>query len=230
MDKKDVIRKISALLARGDEERNDNEHEREIALRHAQKLMDEYNISQLEANVAMVHGERGRTGVLTGRHVWKRQIYNTLSGLYGVTVYHSGDYCYLIGGEVNREILLSMGQYVSASIEREARKNPGKGRKWHNSFKKGSVLGIMKSVRAILEERKSNEQTVSSGKDLIVFNDKEMQLNDDYILHVLDIRLSHRNASFTATNRDGLESGRRFGSSVSLNDQIGGGSATKLLS
>ena len=40
MDKKDVIRKISALLARGDEERNDNEHEREIALRHAQKLMD----------------------------------------------------------------------------------------------------------------------------------------------------------------------------------------------
>ena len=93
MDKKDVIRKISALLARGDEERNDNEHEREIALRHAQKLMDEYNISQLEANVAMVHGERGKTGVLTGKQVWKRQIYNALSELYGVTVYHSGDYC-----------------------------------------------------------------------------------------------------------------------------------------
>ena len=230
MDKKDVIRKISALLARGDEERNDNEHEREIALRHAQKLMDEYNISQLEANVAMVHGERGKTGILTGKQVWKRQVYHALSELYGVTVYHSGDYCYLIGGEVNREVLLSMGQYVAASIEREARKYPGRGRKWHNSFKKGSVLGIMNTVRSIVSERSGNDQPTSSGKGLVLYNDKEVELNMEYINVVLNIRLSHRTARLNSSSRDGLESGRRFGSSVSLNDQVGGGSSTKLLS
>ena len=63
----------------------------------------------------------------------------------------------------------------------------------------------------------------------MVFNDKEIALNDDYIISVLKLNLTNRTASFIASSRDGRDAGRSFGSRVSLSDQIGGGSATKLL-
>ena len=134
-----------------------------------------------------------------------------------------------MGSEVNREVLLSMGQYVMRSVEREAKKNAGRGRKWHNSFKKGAVLGVMDTVNKILLERQKDTPVVASGKDLMVFNDKEIALNDDYIISVLKLNLTNRTASFIASSRDGRDAGRSFGSRVSLSDQIGGGSATKLL-
>ena len=92
------------------------------------------------------------------------------------------------------------------------------------------MLGIMNTVRSIVSERSGNAQPTSSGKGLVLYNDKEVELNMEYINVVLNIRLSHRTARLNSSSRDGLESGRRFGSSVSLNDQVGGGSSTKLLS
>ncbi len=232
MNKAKVLKKVAALLARGDASQNDNEHEREIAMRQAQKLMDEYNISVLEASVGQLgDAARGQEGVwITSANRWKRMVYNCIGRLYGVTVYNDGDsMTYLVGSEANREVTLSMGEYVIDSIEREAKTHSSKGRKFVNSFKKGAMSGVSMTVSVMIREREKQPESQGKGLVLASFYDQEMANNNQWLADELNIILQNRKSRATTSSYEGMSAGREHGRGISLNSQISSGGGQKLL-
>lgn len=227
MDKKTVLRKVASLLARADEARNDNEYERATALRQAQYLMDEYNISMIEAEARQTHGERDQEGFWVGSGPmgkWQTRVYNALAPLYGVTVYIQGDTVFTVGSEVNREIHQSMTEYVIRSIQREAEKCKGMGRAYINSFRKGAAYSVRVTAQRIVEERKAKPE--GKGKELVEFNDRELQLNEDW-LKDMGILLGTRHSKSRVTDAAGYFAGRKAGEGISLSSQVGGSSGPK---
>lgn len=228
MDPKKILKKIKALLARADESRNDNAHEREVAMRQAQKMMDEHGVSVMEAE----HGdgsERGRTGTMT-TNPWKRWIATALGPLYGVTVYNEQNQMLVrVGSETNREIHKSMCEYVYRSIEREAKGLKGMGRKYINSFKNGASVSVCSKAKEMLAQRQEQPE----GKGLMVLEYYKQELDKNYAFLAEDgIELRHRNHKGHVGDREGYNHGKEFGNGISLNDQIGGGAngGPKLLS
>ena len=232
MDKSKVLKKIAALLARGDAEQNDNEHEREISMRHAQKLMDEYNISVLEASVGQLGDTaREQDGIwIPNASKWKRMVYGALGRLYGVTAYNDGDnMIYLVGTEANREVTTSMGEYVIDSIEREAKTHSSKGRKFVGSFKKGAMSGVSASISVLVRERETQPEGEGKGLVLASFYTQEMTRNDQWLADTLNIHLRSSRVKGSASSKEGLQAGHEHGSSISLNNQIASGAGQKLL-
>ncbi len=86
MQRENLIRKIQALLARADKDRNDNENEREIALRQANAMMAKHNLSIVELSEAE---QREELGMVTEGHkslsgaVWKAVVYSAVAKLNG---------------------------------------------------------------------------------------------------------------------------------------------------
>jgi hypothetical protein len=233
---KNIVRKIRALLARADSGRNDNEHEREIAMRQATKLMDMHNISQVE--VEEDEDPRGRSEYKTGNKPWKAMVFGSISKLYGCKSYTHRGYrsgmsttvVRIVGKESYREVVLSMCEYVMDSIEREAKTHAGKGGRFISSFKTGAASGVNTQVAKILRARKAGE-TTSKENALMVVNHylAEIDLNQKW-LKAQGVFLSKgRRAS--VSDGGGYHTGRVYGESLSLNSQVKkSGSTPKALS
>lgn len=235
MDTQTVLRKLQALLARGNEESNDNEHERAIALRQAQKLMDQYNISLAEVEAGASHdANRGESSEQTGSSLWKASAYNVIAKLYGVKVYRKGvgrrSVVVFIGAEHNRNACILMAQYVITSIERESKKYKGTGHAYIHAFKSGAVNGVLGQVKAILAERAKGETLSATGNALVLvdYYKTEMQLNEKYLANQ-NIRLGTRGAKSRVTSSNGYYQGRDYGSSISLNNQVAGRNGVRQL-
>ena len=116
-----VLRKIRACFARADEARNESEHERAVALRQGNALMDKYGIEVLELGETDELGERGQDSVQTGRTIWKAQVVDAIGRLYGCKVYRSHDFhgkrvTMIVGREHFRHVVADMAKYVTNSI------------------------------------------------------------------------------------------------------------------
>lgn len=222
-----IIRKVRALLARADAERNDNEHERAIALRQATALMDKHNIAATDLDAEA--DPRGKSDVVTGQRLWRSMVIDAIGRLYGCKVYRStGAYgrTFVIGRESHRTTTLAISDFVIASVEREAKRYAG-GVRYTNAFKKGAAAAVHQQVRELTAARKRGETTSegsasSAGTALAVVAHyrQELAANEAY-LRDDGTRLSSCSRS-RISDGEGYAAGRAYGAGLSLNGQIGG--------
>jgi hypothetical protein len=162
MPKDKIVSTIRALLARASKEHNSNEHERNAALRHAHRLMEEHAISMLEVSQEEL-GSIDREQMNIGISDWKRSVVGIIASLYGCAVCwptnekskHFGD-VYIYGRDNNRATVQVISEFVIDSIERE----------WHaykerstrtdldkNSFCIGALYGVRDTVISLRKAR-----------------------------------------------------------------------------
>lgn len=226
-----VLRKIRALLARADEARNDNEHERKIAMRQATKLMDEYSISLSQAMSDEDARDVGE--YIVGSQRWKSMAVAAVGRLYGCKVYSvgkgPGKRCMVVGRESARVVVMELSKYVHKSIEREAKQFRGYGRGFIVSFKVGAASGVTHQVDALIRDRAAGE-TVSDSKAMVIvdYYKNELARNEAYIKNELGITLRSGGRT-TASNRTAYWQGREYGSSLSLNNQIKSSGGQRLI-
>jgi hypothetical protein len=248
-DNEAVLAKIRKLLARADESRNDNPHEREIAMRQANALMAKHGIAA--ADVAGDTGDDayGKLGVqetLYKGSPWRAALYGQMARLHGCQClqykYRGSNETkvYLIGRELRVQVALAMGQYVIDSILREAnrtwreagREGSGMGNgAWRAEFGKGAVSGVYQQVTRILEEQaKGNipEANLSTSKAMVVASKHEQALVEsrEFMMEKYNVgKARGYKTKGTAANRQGYE----YGKNVGLNEQLGGGARSKRL-
>lgn len=225
-----IVKKIKALLAKADAERNDNENEREIAMRMAIKMMDEHSITSVQLRDE--EDERGVGHAETKSSIWKCNVIRHIGDLYGCKVYRTSGRTgrtFVIGKESHRVTVLSLAEYVIHSIEREARRNhAGRGRKFIASFKKGSTNGLGHQVQELLEARKRGETTSASTALVVVGHyAAEMKANEEWLaLQGVKLQPGRRQR---ASSVEGWRAGQTYGKSISLNNQVGRSPARRQL-
>lgn len=224
-----IIEKIRKLLARADAGRNDNEHEREIAMRQAHALLAKHGLSMAEVGQAEQDealGAKGRTSLDIGRYVWKALVINEVCKLHGChcvrTARKSGQTAWIIGRHLHATVAKEMSTYLIDSITKEAKRG------YHNvkDFGVGAANGIAQQVYRILADMKAGkvgEEQVSASTALIVVNQHEKALAEarDTAAEFFPRLRSYTYSGGRATSD--YHAGKDYGSRVSLNKQVGGG-------
>lgn len=229
-----LLKKIRHLLARADENRNDNEHEREIALRQAETLMAKHLISHIDLSE---NEQRDLIGDLSdieiprnSRELWPVSVMASLSKLYRCRVVKlEGNRLHIFGHQTNIDILKSMTDYCVKSIRREMQtayeSQPGfksNRRRFNTSFGNGASNGIGQQVKQLIEQRDRGEISEMEKSTALVIVDlyKHQQRQVNGHLKTVYPRLSRSRGS-RSTDSAGHYAGKRFGESIHLGGQLG---------
>lgn len=228
-----IIEKLQKLLARGDANRNDNEHERAIAMRHAHALLTKHglsiaDISEAEQNQAT--GALGRTSVELGRNVWQSGVCSSIAKLHGCTTIRTPRYgkqaVWIIGRHLHCEIAKSMAAYVCNSIIIEA------AREGHNltDFGNGAWSGVAEQVRTILANMAQGQidgEQLSSGTALVLVNQHKKAMTE-----AKETRKTFwprvRYSGYKMRSGSGYSAGKDYGRKVGLNKQVNGSGTRRL--
>ena len=230
-----LLSKIKNLLARADQARNDNENEREIALRQAESLMAKHAISHLDLSN---EAQRQTVGALTDttvarrtRELWPLHIMHNLCPLYRCRLVKlGGNRVHLFGHRTNIDIMLSMSDYCVKSIRREMstayNAQPGfksNRRRFNTSFGNGASVGIKRQVSQMIAQRDRGDipEIQKSSALIVVDQYKHQQLQVNNQLGKAYPRLRKGTGS-RSTNAAGYHAGKRYGSSMNLGGQLGG--------
>ena len=229
-----LLTKIRHILARADENRNDNEHEREIALRQAETLMAKHAISHIDLSE---NEQRDMIGDLSdteiarnSRDLWPVSVMASLSKLYRCRVVKlEGNRLHIFGHQVNIDILKSMTEYCVKSIRREMQTayehHPGfksNRRRFNTSFGNGASNGIGQQVKQLIEQRDRGDIPEMEKSTALVIVDQykhqQFQVNDH--LKTVYPQLGRSRGS-RSTDSAGHHAGKRFGESIHLGSQLG---------
>lgn len=202
----DRIKKLLALSAN-----NPNPHEAQVALKRAQKLLAENDMSM----TSLTDVEDESIGESHGKNVqrWTRTVYSAITNLYQCEYIIDPNppaRHIVIGTLANRTTAILIINYVLKSIRIESK---GKSA----SFRNGAALGVYQSCKKILEEEKKNKDIIIPGTGLVAADIRLVRssANDRYINDEHgDVCTSRRSRSFYS------QAGHDFGSSLSVNPQI----------
>ena len=220
-----VIAKIQKLLARGDEARNDNEHEREIAMRHAHALLAKHGLEMADVTGAeemrdhlgpLVKGECG----LETKWIWEAGVWQAIAELNGCKIVRSGKKSvYIVGRRVRADVIKSMARFVVDSIIREARKSGYT----VNGFGQGAWAGVSEQVRRILRDMERGNldgEQLTTGTALILVNQHALAITEakDATKEFFpNLRTSRGSRT---RDHSGYSAGREYGKSIGLNQQV----------
>jgi len=234
-----IIEKIAKLLARADAAQNDNPHEREIAMRHANALLAKHGISMKDAtdkverkNTLGGLGRQKRT--LTTRYEFEVGVWLAIANMNGCDVIKEPGYglkkIWLIGRQMNCTVTIQIASYVIESIKREATKQGYKLR----PFGQGAWYGVADQVERIIadkEKGKLDDEPVSESTALVVASQfKQLTVETKNALEEFFPRVYNSGYGYNGPQRDGQQAGREYGSKVGLNTQLGNGAETRRLS
>ena len=209
MDQNKLIERIKKLLALS--ANNPNPHEAQVALKRAQKLLTENDMSMS----SLTEVESEEVGESKGKNVqkWSRIIYHAITELYQCEYfvdYNPPARHIVIGTLSNRTTAILIIDYVLKAIRLESKGKTA-------SFKNGAALGIAQSCRKILENEKHNKEIIIPGTGLVAANIRlvrssanERYLNDEHS----DLTTGRRSTTYYD------RSGHDFGSQLSVNPQI----------
>jgi hypothetical protein len=236
MTNESIIRKITALLARADQNHNDNEHEREIALRQANYLLAKHGLDIATFTKEQQEAAQGpmyESDDPIGRAIWKAGIYSSIARLHNCTCIRSpqNQSIHVLGRRAMVDVARSVAEWVIRSIEREMPiawdavegKASINRRSFHTSFGNGASGAVSDTVDRILAERKKGrigDEQLSRSQALVLSNQdkRALQESEDY-LKKLYPHLRSGSGSYSGSD-EGYAAGRTFGSSLSLNNQI----------
>ena len=237
-----LLKKVRDLLARADENRNDNKHERDIALRQAETLMAKHAISHVDLSQSQqrrIIGDLTDTEITrTSRDLWPVFVMSSLSKLYRCRVIKlNGNRLHIFGHQTNIDILKSMTEYCVKSIRREmqiALENQSgfkvNCRRFNTSFGNGAANGIAEQVRQLIEQRdRGNIPEMDKSTAMIIIDEyRHQRLEVKKLLNDVYPRLG-RSAGSKSTSAQGHHAGRQFGESIHLGGQLGGKPPTRQL-
>ena len=233
-----IIEKVRKLLARADEARNDNPHEREIAMRQAHAMLAMHGLEM--AQVGDVDAQTNYLGALVKgtfamrtRGVWEAGIYDQVAKLNGCKSVReparngNPSKVYIFGRKVRAEVIRQMTISVVDSIIREARKTDNA----VVSFGIGAWSGVAEQVRGILASMGKGQidgQQLSGSMALMVIDQhKQSLIESARIMHDAFPRLG-KGGSSRARDSGAYAAGRDYGSRIGLNGQIGHGGNKRL--
>jgi len=202
----DRIKKLLALSAN-----NPNPHEAQVALKRAQKLLAENDMSM--TSLAEVESED--VGESKGKNVqkWTSIVYKAITELYQceyIVDINPPARHIVIGTLANRTTTILIIEYVLKAIRIESK---GKSA----SFKNGAALGVAQSCRNIIENEEKNKEVIIPGTGLVAADIRLVRssANDRYINDEHgDVRPGRRSTTYYD------RSGHDFGSKLSVNPQI----------
>jgi hypothetical protein len=226
MDNK-IVEKIAKLLARGDESRNDNEHERAIAMRQAHAMLARHGLEMADVTGAAELREhlgplvRGECGLET-RYVWEAGIWGQIARLNGCDIVRVGGKraVWLIGRQVRAHAIKSLARYVVASVIREAHAQ-------HyaiNGFGQGAWQAVAVQVARILADMSRgnlNGCAVSTATALMLVDQHKLALAE--VVHAKGQFWPGGLTSQRSTRtRDaaGYQAGYDYGARIGLNTQL----------
>ena len=209
MDQNKLIERIKKLLALS--ANNPNPHEAQVALKRAQKLLAENDMSM--TSLAEVEDES--VGESHGKNVqrWSCTVYRAITDLYQceyIVDPNPPARHIVIGTLANRTTAILIINYVLKSIRLESK---GKSA----SFRNGAALGVYQSCKEILEAEKKNKDIVIPGTGLVATDIRLVRssANDRYINDEHgDVRAARRSTTYYS------QAGHDFGASLSVNPQI----------
>ena len=240
MEKEKVIDKVRKLLNLANDAAA-TEGERDNAMRMAHGFLAKYNLDMAEVEAAggtVADEPREETaGRFFGRP-WARSVAGDIGRLFFCYYIYIGNSNakmvkhVFIGKRSNAITALEMAQYVVGSIIKEgksqARKN-GLGHTWFRSFALGAAESIDRRVEQIILSSLNQKTKLSTGKELVLASiyEKEKKLNVEMSFELYPRRVKSRTGLGTGS-RDGFESGKTYGNTVSLNRQVTGHVPKKL--
>jgi hypothetical protein len=228
-----IIKKIQKLLARGSTDHNDNEHEREIAMRQAHALLAKHGLAMADVtDPAVIRDHLGPLGrsfySLGTRYLWEPTVWNSIARLNGCRVVRGDRKVAVIGRQARVQVVASMAAYVIAAVTRQAKAEgfPIAG------FGQGASIGVDRQVSKILESMAAGdvgEEKVSTGTALILVDQHKGALVEAKTA-MKEFYPSLRTVySRGSSNRSARSAGYAYGQKVSLNSQLGSGAGRPAL-
>lgn len=230
MDQK-LINKIQNILARADADRNDNPHEREIAMRQANALLVKHGLSMTDITDQTERkdtlGALGRTQETLGsRYVWEAGVWSAVAKLNACQVIRTPRrtgriQISLIGRQLNCTVTKQIAAYVVASIKREAKAQGFSS----VAFGVGAWTGVSDQVDELLEARKrnvlDNEVVPESTAMMVIDQHKQSLAETNKATKEFFPRIRSGSYGYNG-DRAGTSEGRAYGRKVGLNNQLGG--------
>jgi len=220
-----ILDKIRKILARADIDRNDNEHEREIALRQANALLAKHGLSMADVNESSDElGKVGRSSVSAGRNVWIAGVYDKVAELNHCrvirsTTSHGRQEIWIIGRNLHVNVVKLMAEYLIKSIRREAKINR------YNivQFGSGAWSGISQQVKRILAENAKGNiggEIVEPGKAMILVNQHKQYISEANSAITKFFGGFTECKNYRSRASSDYDAGKAYGSSVNLNKSI----------
>ena len=209
MDQQKLIERIKKLLALS--ANNPNPHEADVALKRAQKLLAENDMSM----TSLAEVENEDIGESLGKNVqpWTKRVYDSISRLYQceyITAYAPPARHIVIGTLANRTTAILIINYVLKAIRIESKGKP-------SSFRNGAALAVYQSCIKILNNEKKNKEVIIPGTGLVAVDIRLVRrtANNNYIDNKYnDITEEKQSRTYYS------QSGHDFGSGLSVNPQI----------
>ena len=240
MNRETAIEKIQKLLARADADRNDNDHEREIALRQANALMAKHELSSIDLTESEQRKELGdltESDDRVGTAVWNSSIYSSIAEMNNCQVIRSHNKTiHILGHSSKVAITRDLAAYCIRSIKREIPKawnayigkaNASK-RSFNTSFGNGAANAIYTNVHNIIDARKRgniNGEQLSSSQAMILVDLHKKQLAEVNAFFKKAYPSTRKGSGSRSYSNAGYSAGKSFGSGLSLNNQLGRRSA-----
>jgi hypothetical protein len=236
MSNEAIIAKIQKLLARADEDRNDNEHERAIALRQAHSLLARHGLTAddvLERSVDPL-GPLGRLTVAVDLTPWQRAVAVCVAELYGVFGYRDANgvskFCgrkarTLIARDVLLYLLRSVEREVYAALKARPANSPVHAKTFRSSFCAGAAIGIATQVESILADLRKGEldgEPLAPGQALVLVNQHALAISEAKAALPGTVTPGAAKTKSVTVNANAFERGRHFGETVSINYQLSG--------
>lgn len=240
-----VMAKIRKLLARADANKNDNEHERAIAMRQAHALLTKHGIDIDDvgeaSTVEVNYGALGELAVAvngTRPDKWMLSIYHSMAVMNGCYSFVRGKdrKIVMVGRALRVTVARQMGDYVMASILSEckrvhqARYSHIHGRVFSVDFGDGAAAGVRAQVEEIIKNMKKGEldgEKLSDSHALVVVNQHALALKEGKELAYNKYNIG-RGTSRVSRMSDAYSHGVDHGRSIQLNAQVGGATQRKL--
>lgn len=246
----DRIRKMLALAA----DKAASEGERDNALRMAYATLAKYNIDLADVEASGQAGMADPRifhkfdGLST--ELWGMRVAQAIGELFFCKYYKeegvSGHKHVFVGRTLNVNTATYMTEYVMQSIEREAKagakehfrkaktvalllqqniREAASPKKWADSFQEGAARAIRERVNQLMVERQEADKTPGTALALVSHRKNELALNMALIQEKVG-RLGTARVSTKSVSEAAFGRGKEYGSSVSLNQQVGNSSAT----
>lgn len=230
-----VIDKIRKLLARGDEARNDNAPEREIAMRHAHALLAKHGLTLTDVGDEDSRGQLGRLGRqecgLSTKFVWEAGVWSQIAKLNGCKIVRKGGNArgvWVIGRELRGEVVKSMARYCVDSIIAEARRQGFT----LAGFGYGAWGGIAQQVDRILADMEAGRldgEAVSTCTALVLVSQHKNALVEAQRVTAEFFPNLRKGRGGSTRDHSGYSAGKAYGERISLNAQVTGGKAPAAL-
>lgn len=227
-DTNKILERVKKMVALGNDA-GATEAERETALRMAYNLLAKYNLSMADLPEDQSNEARERQDVVISADRWARSLAQAVAKLFFCRYFYSSTgtsgkdkHCF-VGRQSNVITSRYMSEFLIKSVKREATsryKSPTtpQGR----SFCVGTVDSIRKRVEEMIKTE--TESTPGTALVLVSLHEREADANQRWLDNT-GLSLTKAKARADNSLRAGaFYEGREYGKTVSLNQQVSGGS------